>query len=523
MVVQDRRLARLLEAVLAVAGDLDLETVLGRIVDAGCGLVNARYGALGVIGDEEHLVAFVHRGIDEATASRIGDLPRGRGILGLLIDEPHPLRLDELSEHPASYGFPANHPPMGAFLGAPIRAGDRVFGNLYLTEKIGGGSFSAEDEELVVGLAAVAGAAIDNARLYDDLRQREAWRDAILEVSTAVMAGDSGAVVRDRVTRLASKLLDGAGSCLVTAHDDEGLWVVASSGDAPVPGYLEVAAGPAWDVLRDQLPRHVDEDPRLGGPAVWVPLRDEARVGAALGVRRTMPFTDRDEQVLEQFAAQASLSLAHERAQSDLQRLSLIEDRERIGRDLHDTVIQRLFATGLSLQATVRRVDGDPELASRLNRAVDEIDATVREIRSTIFALQSQASSEPRGVRSEVLTVVDELAGVLPRAPRVRFEGAIDSLVGPEVAEQVPPVVREALTNVAKHAHAQDVELELAVDVHELRVRISDDGRGMPEAVSGGFGLGNLRRRAARLGGGVTIGPRPDGTGTLVEWRAPLI
>jgi signal transduction histidine kinase len=523
MVVRDRRLARLLEAVLAVAGDLDLETVLGRIVHAGCGLVDARYGALGVIGDDEHhLAAFVHQGIDEPTARRIGELPRGRGILGLLIEEPSPLRLDDLSKHPASYGFPENHPPMGAFLGAPIRAGDRVFGNLYLTEKIGGGPFTAEDEELVVGLAAVAGAAIDNARLYDDLRQREAWRDAVLEVSTAVLAGDSSAAVRERVTGLARDLLDGDGACIVTAHDDEGLWTVSSVGEAPVPGYLEAPKGPAWEVLRDHRPLRNDDDPVLEGPTVWVPLRDEATVGAAVGVRRSRPFTERDEQLLEQFAAQASLSLAHERAQTDLHRLSLIEDRERIGRDLHDTVIQRLFATGLSLQATVRRADHDPELAARLNRAVDEIDETVREIRSTIFALQSTGSGEPRGVRSEVLAVVDELAGVLPRAPRVRFDGAIDSLVGPEVGEQVPPVVREALTNVARHADAQDVELEVAVDVRELRVRISDDGRGMPEAVSGGFGIGNLQRRAARLGGSVTIAPRADGFGTIVDWRVPL-
>jgi signal transduction histidine kinase len=522
MVVQDRRLARLLEAVLAVAGDLDLETVLARIVHAGCGLVDAKYGALGVIGEDEQLVAFVHQGIDAATAKDIGDLPSGRGILGLLIEHPTPLRLEELSQHPASFGFPPGHPPMGAFLGAPIRAGDRVFGNLYLTEKVGGGPFTAEDEELVVGLAAVAGAAIDNARLYDDIRQREAWRDAVLEVSTAVLAGDSSAVVRERITKLACDLLDGTAACIVSAHDDEGLWTVCCVGDAPVPGYLEAPPGPVWEVLRDQDPQRADDDEVLGGPTVWVPLRDDVKVGAAVGVTRPSPFSERDEQLLEQFAAQASLSLAHERAQSDLHRLSLIEDRERIGRDLHDTVIQRLFATGLSLQATVRRADNDPELAARLNRAVDDIDATVREIRSTIFALQSQGSTEPRGVRSDVLAVVDELAAVLPRAPRVRFDGAIDSLVVPEVAEQVSPVIREALTNVGRHARAQDVELELSADVHELRIRISDDGRGMPDAVSGGFGLANLRRRAARLGGGVTIGPRADGTGTLVEWHVPL-
>ena len=522
MPVRDRRLARLLEAVLAVAGDLDLETVLGRVVHAGCGLVGARYGALGVIGEDEQLVAFVHQGVDEATVRRIGELPEGRGILGLLIEEPTPLRLDDLSEHPASYGFPPGHPPMGAFLGAPIRAGDRVFGNLYLTEKEGGGPFTAEDEELVVGLAAVAGAAIDNARLYDDLQQREAWRDAVLEVSTAVLAGDPGAVVRERITSLAADLLDGSGACLIAPHDDHGRWVVASTGQSPPPGYLATADAALGAALEDHLSARRDDDPVLGGPSVWVPLREDESHAAAIGVGRDAPFSEREEQLLAQFAAQAGLSLAHERAQADLHRLSLIEDRERIGRDLHDTVIQRLFATGLSLQAAVKRADGDPDLAARLHRAVDEIDETVREIRSTIFALQSSGGDAGRGLRRDVLAVIDELVHVLPRPPRVRFDGAIDALTGPEVAAQVPPVVREALTNVARHAQASDVELEIVADVRELRVRISDDGRGMPGAVSGGFGLGNLRRRASRLGGGVTIGPRADGAGTQIEWRVPL-
>ncbi len=521
--MHDARLTRLLDAVLAVAGDLDLETVLGRVVDAACVLVDARYGALGVIGPDEQLTAFVHRGIDDETASTIGRLPEGRGILGLLIDEPTPLRLDDLSRHPASYGFPAHHPPMHAFLGTPIRVGERVFGNLYLTEKVGGGAFTPEDEELVVGLAAVAGAAIENARLYEDLRARQVWRDAVLEVSTAVLAGDPTSAVRDRVTELASQLLRGEGACIVEGYDETGIWVLSSCGPrGPAPGFLPGRERPCVQAMAAESVLVVDDDPVLGGRAAWAPLRDRDAAQAALGVALPDSIGEQQEQLLYSFAAQASLSLAHERAQADLHRLSLLEDRERIGRDLHDTVIQRLFATGLSLQAAVRRAEDRPELAERLDRAVDDIDEIVREIRSTIFALQSRGGQD-RGLRGDVLDVVDELSPLLPSSPRVRFDGAIDALVPERIAEAVVPVVREALTNVAKHAEAREVELELSVDVHELRIRVADDGRGLPPRMSGGFGLGNLRRRAADLGGKAVIAERGEVGGTVVDWTVPLL
>jgi signal transduction histidine kinase len=241
---------------------------------------------------------------------------------------------------------------------------------------------------------------------------------------------------------------------------------------------------------------------------------------AAIGVVRARAFLPRDEAVLAGFAAQASLALTHERAQAHLQRLTLIEDRERIGRDLHDTVIQRLFATGLSLQATIRRAEGRADLTERLERAVDDIDITVREIRSTIFALQSGGGGT-EGVRNAVLGIADELAGVLPRPPRIRFDGPIDAVVDDRLAAHLIPVMREALTNVAKHADAQDVEVELSVDSSWLELRISDDGRGLPPEPTGGLGLGNLRDRAVSLGGDLQLGSRHDGRGTLLVWRAP--
>jgi signal transduction histidine kinase len=517
----DVRFDRLLHAVLAIAGDLDLETVLGRVVESACALVDARYGALGVIGDDgDDLSAFIHRGIDDATAAAIGSLPEGRGVLGLLIEQPEPRRIDDLMTHPDSYGFPPNHPPMHAFLGAPIRVRDQAFGNLYLAEKQGGGSFTAEDEDLVVGLAAVAGAAIENARLYDDLQERERWREAVLEVSTAVLAGEPASAVRQRLVALGEHLVDGHGACMVGAHED-GLWVLASTGGAPGPGFLPATNGPAWKVLDHARAARSLSGPVFGDrPSLWAPVREGDEMVAALGVVRDRPFAARDEDLLASFAAQASLALTHERAQAHLQRLSLIEDRERIGRDLHDTVIQRLFATGLSLQATVRRADGHPDLIDRLERAVDDIDVTVREIRSTIFALQS-GEGGTEGVRTAVLAIADELGDVLPRAPRVRFDGPIDAVVDDRLAGHLIPVIREALTNVAKHADATDVEVELSVDSSWLELRISDDGRGIPEDGPRGFGLANLRERARSLGGELEVGSRDDGRGTLLVWRAP--
>ena len=517
----DPRLSRFLEAALTVGGDLDLETVLRRVVESACALVEARYGALGVISEDRGgLAAFVHHGVDEATVAAIGELPTGRGILGLLIEQPEPLRLEDISRHPASYGFPPHHPPMEAFLGAPIRVRGQVFGNLYLTQKVGGGAFTAEDEDLVVGLAALAGSAIEHARLYADLQRRELWRDAVLEVSTTVMAGASLDEIRHRIAALGAHLVEADTACIVAAHDD-GLWVLASTGVDPPLGFLAVEDAPVWTTLRDGEVCHVHDGPIFPGRvALWVPLRQRDELVAALGVVRDQPFTGRDEQLLLGFAEQVTLALTHERAQAELARLRMVEDRERIGRDLHDTVIQRLFATGLGLQAVRRRADDGSEVTERLDRAVDDVDEIVREIRSTIFALQS-GEGDAQGVRASVLKVVDEFADILPRSPRVRFDGPIDAVVSPEVADHLVPVVREALTNVAKHADANDVELELAVDQGGVQLRVIDDGRGIDADAPRGFGLANLRERAELLGGEFRLANRGDGVGTTLTWRVP--
>ncbi|MEX0835123.1 MAG: GAF domain-containing protein [Nitriliruptor sp.] len=518
--MRDERVRRLLDAVLAVTGDIQLETVLLRVVEAARDLVGAKYGALGVLADDgAGLSAFVHAGFDGDTVARIGRLPEGRGILGVLIAHPEPLRLDDLKDHPASFGFPANHPPMHAFLGTPIRVRDEIFGNLYLTEKVAGGSFTQADEELVTGLAAVAGSAIAHARLVDDLHRRDAWRSAVLDVATLVLGGGGSGRARTHVAVVAQTLIDGTGAAIVQAGPDGVPAVVTSTGDAPALGPVPPEV-PVQRVLAEGRPVRVEASILFGGAALWVPLRDGDRTVAALGVGRPEPWSSADADQLELFAAQASLALAHEQATDDVRRLGVIEDRERIGRDLHDTVIQRLFATGLGLQALSRRVEGQPEVAGRLSQAVDDVDATVKEIRSTIFALQ--APPEVASVRGDVLRVVDEVATMLPRAPRVRFDGPVDLVVGPVVAEHLVPVLREALTNVAKHARADEVEVQLSADHAEVLLVVRDDGIGGAAGRQGGFGLTNLRERATACGGAAEVVTPANGQGTEVRWRVPV-
>jgi two-component system, NarL family, sensor histidine kinase DevS len=519
----DPRLSRLLDAVVMIAGDLGLEAVLEHIVEAACSLVDARYGALGVIDDErDGLSAFVHRGIDEDTAARIGHLPAGHGVLGLLIEQPEPIRIDDLGAHPASYGFPEHHPPMTTFLGAPIRVGGRVFGNLYLSEKRDGRPFTAEDEELIVGLAAVAGAVIHDARLVADLQWRERWRDAILELSAMVLGGEETDAVRQRAGALALELVSAQSACILAPGTEPGeLRVLATAGEGPPLEPVQSPQSAAWQTLESGEPVRVELGAILQRPAMWVPVRHGSVVVATLGVGRDVPFTAREEGLLVGFAEQLSVAWTYERAQSEVRRLSLIEDRERIGRDLHDTVIQRLFAAGLSLQACVRRLDDRPDVAEKIERAVDEIDLTVKEIRSTIFALQS-SGTEPRGLRSALLQVADELALLLDRPPRVRFDGPVDAAVTRSVAEQLVPVLREGLTNVAKHARATDVEVEVAVVAGRVRLRILDDGIGIDPTAQPGFGLRHLRERAEALGGRCEVRLRERASGTDLVWEVPL-
>ncbi|TYK51458.1 GAF domain-containing sensor histidine kinase [Actinomadura decatromicini] len=529
------RVHALLEAVVSVGSELDLESVLRRITEAAITLVDARYGALGVIAEEgERLVQFVTVGVGEDEIEAIGHWPEGHGILGLLIREPHPLRLPDLGGHPASSGFPANHPPMRSFLGVPIRVRDEVFGNLYLTEKAGGGEFDQEDEVVVTALATAAGVAIENARLYEETRRRERWLEASGEISTALLSGtdpyEVTALVAQRAREIADAdlatvaLLEEGGTHFLveSAHGEgaEGLEGLRVPLDHSVAGpvfaegvALRLADG-SKAAQEAGVPVHVPI-----GPLLVVPLGLGASARGVLSVINApggAVFSAGTQRLLEAFAGQAAVALELAERRRDTERLTLLEDRDRIARDLHDTVIQRLFATAMGLMAAMKLVQ-HKEVAVRVQRAVDDLDDTIRQIRSSIFALQGPEVEE--SLRSRLHALVDAATEQLGFAPSVRLDGLLDTVVDDETGEHLLAVVREALSNVARHARATEAVLKIDVG-DDVTVLVEDDGVGIPE---GGrrSGLRNIDERARGLGGFCTAKPRPGG-GTVLSWCVPL-
>jgi signal transduction histidine kinase len=527
------RVHALLEAVLAVGSDLDLQTVLKRITEAASTLAQAQYAALGVIGDDGQLSQFVTVGVDEETHARIGSLPRGHGILGLLIRQPQPLRLKELGEDPAAYGFPPNHPPMNSFLGVPIRVRGAVFGNLYLTEKLDGGTFDDEDESVVLALASAAGVAIENARLYDRSRRREAWLSASADISTQLLQGADPEAVLQLVAAQAREITGAGTSFIALPQDEERLLVEVVDGpgaEALLGAVLRIDGTPCGRVLSEGQAVFLNGSEAgevlASGPvgsALLVPLGAAGAVRAVLSLTTPAgeaPLPGFTVQELSIFAAHAALALEVADRRRDAERLVVFEDRDRIARDLHDLVIQRLFATGMQLESAARMV-AQPEAAGRVRRAVDDLDGTIREIRSTIYALTAQPQDTRSSLRGRLFDVVDAGAEQLGFTPSVKLTGLVDTAVSPEVAEQVLAVLREALSNAARHANAHRVEVILDVgDV--LRLTVRDDGAGLPPQLERRSGLANMVQRAAGLGGTFEVESAP-GSGTQLQWVVPVL
>jgi len=533
------RLHRLLDAVVAVAGALDLNTVLRRIVETATELVDAEYGALGVLGVDDQgdeLAEFVTVGIDDETIAKIGPFPKGHGILGVLIKDPKPLRLHDLAEHPVSYGFPANHPPMRSFLGVPVRIRDKVFGNLYLTEKRGGGDFDDDDESVVVALAAAAGVAIENARLYDETVRRERWLRASSEVTTALLSGaeseDVLRLIAERARELAEADLAAIALPLGNALAIE--MVSGSFAENLLGMRLELDASLVGAVYQDgdtlNVPDLKDE-PRAAaghlvradiGAAMFVPLRSASTTLGVLYVanqRGNPPFTPAQQETLEGFAAQATLALELARQRRDNEQLSIFKDRDRIARDLHDLVIQRLFATGMQLESSMRYMTR-PEAVEYVQQAVDDLDKTIKEIRSTIYALQRPERGTSKSLRARIVDLIDDYTEVLGFTPNLRLEGLIDTRVSNTVGENLLAVLREALSNAARHAKASRVDVVIAVDDATVTATISDDGIGLP-ADGRRSGLANLQARAEGLDGNFSATTAPEG-GAEILWRVPL-
>jgi len=525
------RLSALLDAVVGIGSDLDLRSTLYRIVLAACRLAGARYGALGVIGPDRRLIEFITDGITAEVHHKIGDLPTGRGVLGLLIDEPKPVRLRDIAEHPRSYGFPAEHPVMRSFLGVPIRIRDQVFGNLYLTEKRGAEEFTDEDEETMVGLAVAAGVAIDNARLYAAAGHRQRWLEATAEI-TNVLLGEVDRTSALQLVARRAREVSAAETVMVLLHEPATgqLRVEVCEPDRPqlrgtvlaaAHGALGQALATRDAVIVDNLNRAADwPTPVSAGPALVAPLAASGTVAGLLIVAHAAegPRFDDDQDVslLSTFAGQAALALERARAQEERELLVVLEDRERIARDLHDVVIQRLFATGLHLQSAAN-LAGRPEVGTRISNAVDDLDATIRDIRSAIFELRTPVNA---ALRAEIRATVDAAAASLGFRPELRLDGPLDSAVPDDVRPDLLAVLHEALSNAVRHARASRVEVSVEVRDGQLRLTVTDDGIGPGEPFDERSGLVNMRRRAGDHGGTLTISPGPAG-GTRVAWAVP--
>jgi len=529
----------LLDAVLAVGADLDLPEVLERIVSSACSLVGARYGALGVLGpDGEHLAEFVTHGISAQERARIGEVPHGHGVLGLLIRDPVPLRISDISAHPACQGFPPHHPRMTSFLGAPVRVRDEVFGNIYLTEKVGAAEFSSQDESVLVALASAAGIAIENARLYRESRVRRSWADASRELTQSLLETENEHVAL-RLMAARARELTGAACCLVALRDAAGEPVVRAS-DPPMP-VRELDPGHFAPILGVHQPLVLTSDGALaGGARVAAEVRSLADlpadgpvglvpIAAGRGDLGTLvvawpgELTDSMTSSMDHladFAAQAALGLYAARAHLDRARVALLEDRERIARDMHDNVIQRLFATGLSLESAARIAE-HPVVRSRLSDAVDELDHAIRDIRSAIFGLH--AGPAGRSVDEQVAMLVSAVAPTLDLTVEVCVTGD-EPVAGsalpadPEIVADVLAVVREGLANVARHARASAASVTVEMG-DRVRVEIVDDGLG-PDGTTRRSGLENLERRARARGGSSCLeGRRPHGA--RLVWSVP--
>ncbi|MEU6682346.1 GAF domain-containing protein [Streptomyces sp. NPDC046832] len=534
------RVHTLLDAVLSIGTDLDLDVVLRRITESAVTLVDARYGALGVIGEEGKILQFITVGMDEGTIEAIGHYPEGEGILGLLIREPEPLRLSDLGRHPASVGFPEGHPPMTTFLGAPVRVRDQVFGNLYLTDKRGGVEFDDDDEAVLRTLAAAAGVAIDNARLYEDSRRREQWLAASSDLSRSLLSGTDPDRVLHRIAATV-RTLSGADLVTLAVPLDGGdeLVIEAAEGESAeqVRGLVLPATTLAAKVYQSNervTSSTLSEEPQAGGgsagkidlgPGFLLPLGGGEAVRGVLQVANLSGGTEFSEATMTMisgFADQAALALEIAEHRREAEHLMVLSDRDRIARDLHDLAIQRLFASGLTLNSVLGRISDRPQVAERVQRVVDDLDDTIKTVRGTIYALREHDRADSRGgLRGQLLAETDQAAAVLGFTPALRMTGLLDTGVPADYAEHLLAVLREALSNTARHAHATAVEVTAETDGGRLHLRVADNGTGVDPAVTRRSGLDNLRRRATDLGGSFTLTPN-EPTGTIVDWAVPL-
>lgn len=521
------RLRTLVRANRAVVSHLELPTVLRTIAEAAVELVGARYGALGVIAEGGGLEQFIHVGMAPDDVERIGHLPEGHGLLGALIDDPRPIRIDSIAGDPRSAGFPAGHPPMTAFLGVPITVRDTVYGNLYLTDPESGG-FSEDDEQLVKALAATAGFAIDNARLYAESFARQAWTAAVADMTASVLGGESPDALGELIAR-ASALL-GAQAVFVVEQDPDHPSARVTAADEIGRAVAEevIAATPVRSALEGAQPVRLDALPIASEVAGWTPgpalvapfaLADD-QPAALVAVRDagSPRFTAFELERTTALARQAALALELAAARADRQRALLLEERARIARDLHDHVIQQLFGAGIELQS-VESALGPGRLAERVDEAVASIDQAIAEIRTAIFALSHQQNGGG-SLRHRVLDIVHEVGSSLPEPATVSFSGPVDVVSEPGLADDIAAFIREGLTNVVRHADAASASVSVSASADEITVTVVDDGHGIGDTTRRS-GLGNLDARAHSRGGALKVDSSSGGTRLRLQLPVP--
>ena len=528
------RLDGLVEAMLMVTAGLDLDRTLQTIIETATKLVDARYGALGIRGEGHQIVDFVLAGMGAAELAEIGRAPQGIGVLGVLLDDPKSIRLDEISNHPASVGFPPNHPPMHTFLGVPIRIREEIYGNLYLTEKAGGRPFSDDDEVLVEALAAAAGIAIDNARLYEQSRAQQAWIEATRDIATQLLAGDEPIHVLRRIASDVLRLSQAEGAFIATAAvtgtEDQSaaeLVVVDAVGAASIPALAPTISadsvlGRAFAGQRPCRLAEIDDRAMIDqlmpdtGPAMVIPARANVAGIVVLLRRRGAPEFSKDQvDMMAAFTDQAAVAWQLAVSQRRMHELEVISERDRIARDLHDHVIQRLFAVGLTLQGAIPRARA-PEVQQRLADIVDELQNVIQEIRTTIFDLHGGNSGTTR-LRQRISDAVAAFSRDGLRVG-VHFVGPL-SVVDAVLADHAEAVVLEAVSNAVRHAGARTISVTIRVE-DELTVEVADDGCGIPPDITPS-GLTNLCDRAGQLGGTMSVTDAAGG-GTLLRWSVPL-
>lgn len=516
--LEDSALA-LLDAFASISSDLDTRSVLKRLVASACELTCARYGALGVIGHDGRLSDFVVHGVDEAAADLIGDAPVGRGLLDVRLDRLENLRLEDLAAHPESVGLPPHHPGSTTLLRVPISVRGTAFGQLYLDEKCDGRPFSRYDELLVQALGSVAGFVIENARAYGVSERRRRWLELFGDLTELLMPPITLTEALERIAA-AARDASAATSASVVQVPAKGIpFAAATSGE---PFELTEAEQARFDsTVRTVVEQGEVIDLVLGEHrlAMMAPLRAHLTLPGVLVItheHRSRPEELEERELLSSFADQAALALDRTQALEDREQMAVVSDRDRIARDLHDVVIQRLFATGLHMQS-IRSAAPNDELKARIDQSVKDLDQTIRDIRGTIFDLQTRPQAS---LRTEVRDAVQDLAPELGFAPSVEMSGPVDTSVDQQVQQQLVSVLREALSNVGRHAEASQASVELQVTPTHLRLRVSDNGKGLP-ANRTEFGLRNARRRAVLLGGALDLWPN-DPAGTIFVWSVPL-